>query len=220
MCVCVRARAIIDVISANATEKATETQPLRLADAPTDPDVSFGGLHFGPEQLRVSVHGAQRRPQSHRPGAAAETSRTTASRDQERGPIRGDEVPRAGRRGEARVERRTGCHHLHLREPADQDAESTAKVTQARVRELRAGEQPLRGQVAVQRDRLVRPGADVRVERVPHAQVFPGEPSGRQAGRRRRAPDAGGPRGNRQTPETSTNDAAHQPHPLRSATDA
>ncbi|KAK1121874.1 hypothetical protein K0M31_010184 [Melipona bicolor] len=71
-------------VSPTPPKKPPQTQPLRLADAPTDPDVSVGGLHFGPEQLRVSVHGRRSgAPQPHRPGAAAETSRATASRGPE-----------------------------------------------------------------------------------------------------------------------------------------
>lgn len=49
-------------ISANTTKKTTEAQLVCLTNASTDPNVLISGLHFGPKQLRISVHGAQRRP--------------------------------------------------------------------------------------------------------------------------------------------------------------
>lgn len=61
------------LIPANSTEKATQTQSLRLTDALADPDVFISGLFSGPEQLRVFIHGAQRRPQPYRLGAVTKT---------------------------------------------------------------------------------------------------------------------------------------------------
>ena len=153
---CTERRSAVD-FAADTAEEAAPSQPLRLADPPADPDVPLRGLPHRAEQLRVSVPGAQRCPQPHRPGAAGGPPRATAPRYPQRRPVRGHEVAAlrsaapapVGGRGQARGRRGAGGHHLDARQQADEDDESAQKAAPARLRalglrELRDGQQPQR----------------------------------------------------------------------------
>lgn len=115
--------------TADTTQETTEAKSLGIADASANADVYISWQSGRTEQLRVFVFGAQRRAESHRSRAAAETARSAATCHQKRGSVRGDEVAAGRNRRETRIQRGTGSHNVHLREPASENAESAKKIT-------------------------------------------------------------------------------------------